>query len=97
MRNLIIILFLAIFLSSCEKRKPDFNYKFTVAVVYMNGDKDTVTCSKNSFRGNEVECFIDYHGNLVVYGTMYGDSEIIVCGVRSCETISTEKTPIIKK
>ena len=50
-----VLLIVSIFLSGC-KYGPDYTYTWKVAVVYTNGDKDTLNCQYDSFKGNE--CFL---------------------------------------
>lgn len=88
---------------SCSNYGPDYTYKWKLAVVYTNGDKDTVNCQYDSFKGNECYLYlkISENGLLSNSGTepcltmscgLYSDP--VVCGVRKYEILTFDKIPL---
>ena len=99
----LFIMFVMFIFSSCSYNGPNYTYKWKLAVVYTNGEKDTVKCQYNSFKGND--CFlilqISEDGVLSSGGTapcivigcgFY--SKVVVCGVRKYEILSLDKVLI---
>jgi hypothetical protein len=106
MKNIFLIISIISFtiLYSCSNDiKPNYTYKWKIAIVYTNGDKDTINCKYDSFKGNE--CFlylkISENGLLSSGGTascivtgcgFY--SNVVACGVRKYEVLSLDKVPL---
>ena len=95
-----ILLVMCCFFSCSSNFGTNYIYKWKLAVVYTNGEKDTVNCQYNSFKGNE--CYltlkISESGLLSSGGTepciimgcgFY--SEPVVCGVRKYEILNLDK------
>jgi hypothetical protein len=95
-----ILLVMCCFLSCSSNFGTNYTYKWKLAVVYTNGEKDTVNCQYDSFKGNE--CYltlkISESGLLSSGGTepciimgcgFY--SEPVVCGVRKYEVLNLDK------
>jgi hypothetical protein len=95
-----ILLVMCCFFSCSSNFGHNYTYKWKLAVIYTNGEKDTVNCQYNSFKGNE--CYltlkISESGLLSSGGTepciimgcgFY--SEPVVCGVRKYEILNLDK------
>ena len=95
-----ILLVMCCFLSCSSNFGTNYTYKWKLAVIYTNGEKDTVDCQYNSFKGNE--CYltlkISESGLLSSGGTepciimgcgFY--SKPVVCGVRKYEILNLNK------
>ncbi len=98
--TLAFALLMTYFYISCSYlNEPDYTYKWKVAIVYTNGDKDTLSCQYDSFNGNK--CYltlkISENGLLSSGGTepciVMGCGfykKPVVCGVRKYEILKLD-------
>ena len=100
-----VLLLVVVFLSGC-KYGPDFTYKWKVAVVYTNGDKDTLNCQYDSFKGNECFLYLKTTESGLLTSASVSPCIVIGCGVyskpvacevRKYEILSLDKIPLEKK
>ena len=99
----ITIVMAMLLITHCTNLNNNYTYKWKVAVVYSNGDKDTLNCQYDSFNGNTcyVSLKISDRGLLsgggtdpcIVIGCGFY-TEIVACGVRRYEVVSLDKIPI---
>lgn len=97
MKHLLIpLLFLSLtlcYLSSCKNDR--YTYKWKLAVVYTNGDKDTINCQYNNLKGYECYLTMKISGTepcIILNCGFY--HEPVACGIRKGEVLSFEKTPL---
>jgi len=103
-----IIFILIVLFNSCIKYSPDYVYKWKLAIVYNNGDKDTVNCEIESYKGNLA--YIDLYMNRKEIGNINATSvpacivmdcgwksKIVACSVRKFTVLTFEKLIINKK
>jgi len=95
---LIVILF-----QSCIEYEPDYNYKYTAKITYQNGDIDTLSFNRESFKGNKVYVYIKTTESGIISSSSISPclviacgfyKKTIACGVRKYEIISESKEPI---
>jgi len=83
----------------------DYTYKWKLAVVYTNGEKDTMNCQYDSFNGNN--CYLNLKVSEVgLIETNAIDpcitmgcgvyEEAVTCGVRKYKILSLEKVLLNK-
>lgn len=106
---LLFVLLLSLFmllLSACQKYEPDYTYTWVVAVVYTNGDNDTITCSRDSFKGNPCIIYLKTQSNGFITSGMPEPclvtgcgfySTAITCGVRKYEVLSELREVLPRK
>lgn len=97
------ILFVTCCFLSCSNSKTNYTYKWKLAVVYTNGEKDTINCQYDSFKGNK--CYLAFkiseHGVFssggtepcIIMGCGFYSSPV-VCGVRRYEILSLDKVAL---
>jgi hypothetical protein len=100
---IIIIISLTILYSCSNDIKPNYTYNWKVAVVYTNGDKDTLNCKYDSFKGNECFLYLKISENgllssggtasCIVMGCGFYTT-VVACGVRKYEVLSLNKKPL---
>ena len=93
---------LVLVLFSCGRHyPPDYEYKWKIAIVYTNGDKDTLNCGVTTYKGNEAHVFLRTTGTafsgaagpclLMICGWYESP---IACGIRKYDIINEEKIPV---
>ena len=104
-KSVLLILVAIFYLSSCSEGPINYTYKWKIAVVYTNGEKDTINCQYDSFNGNN--CYLNLKISEVgLVETNAIDpcitmgcgvyEEAVTCGVRRYEILSLEKV-LLKK
>ena len=100
----IITLLLVILLTSCSENEPDYTYTYTAKVTYTDSAIDTLTFSRDSFKGNNVYVYLKTEGGTFAGGTspcltmscgFY--KKTIACGVRKFEILDLLKVELIDK
>jgi len=96
--SLVSIIIIIFFFSGCYNFDPDYTYKWDIEVTYTNGDIDTISCGRDSFKGNEVSLYLSARssgfsgsGSACVYMSCGMEKEAIVCGVRKFDIICEQK------
>lgn len=100
----IIGLMLLPFLISCDSMGDNYTYTFETKVVYTDSSIDTLTFSKDSFKGNPVGIYLTSGSasSLLSNGNSAGCLKVvcgmrqttIACGVRRYEILKTTKIPL---
>jgi len=102
MKTLIFTLIMLCCFLSC-KYGPDYTYRWKLAIVYTNGDKDTIDCQYDSFNGNECYLILKISSNglvssggmepcIVMWCGMY--YKPVACGVRKYDILKSDKIPL---
>ena len=89
----ILVLFLALFISSCT----NYHYEYQIKVVYQNGDSEMINPSRDSFNGNDVRIYhSNYKGSSTLKMICGGETKILATGVRRYEILEEKKTELKK-
>ena len=81
----------AFILPSCSQE--NYTYKWKVAVVYTNGDKDTLDIQSQKMR-NGGKLILPSSAQCLAYTDHSATLEIVACGVRKYEVLKEEKLPL---
>ena len=107
MKKLGFLFLIVLMLSGCAGNyDPDYTHQYVIEVTYMNGDIDTITHIRDSFKGNEIYIYLKSYepGVLADAGTpscvnsacgFYDKS--LVCGVRKFQILSHDTIASLPK
>lgn len=96
----IFYLLLCVILISCSNFETNYTYKWKLAVVYTNGEKDTIKCQYDSFKNNECYLYLKISETGLISGAGTAPciimgcgfySDVVACGVRKFEILSLDK------